>query len=69
MSHSGPILIVDDEASIRKSLEGVLSDEGYSCALASDGADALARLNRFIRRWCFSTSGCRGWTGSRRFGA
>ena len=44
MAHPGPILIVDDEASIRKSLEGVLGDEGYSCALASDGADALARL-------------------------
>jgi UDP-3-O-[3-hydroxymyristoyl] N-acetylglucosamine deacetylase len=40
----GPILIVDDEASIRKSLEGVLNDEGYSCALASDGADALSRM-------------------------
>jgi len=44
MAHLGPILIVDDEASIRKSLEGVLSDEGYSCALADDGADALSRL-------------------------
>src|SRR5512141_2937713 len=44
MRHPGPILIVDDEASIRKSLEGVLSDEGYSCALACDGADALAQL-------------------------
>jgi len=44
MGHPGPILIVDDEASIRKSLEGVLSDEGYSCALASDGADALIQL-------------------------
>jgi UDP-3-O-acyl N-acetylglucosamine deacetylase len=44
MPHPGPILIVDDEASIRKSLEGVLSDEGYSCAVASDGADALSRL-------------------------
>ena len=44
MAHPGPILIVDDEASIRKSLEGVLGDEGYSCALASDGADALVQL-------------------------
>jgi len=44
MPHPGPILIVDDEANIRKSLEGVLSDEGYSCTLASDGADALAQL-------------------------
>ena len=44
MRHTGPILIVDDEASIRKSLEGVLGDEGYSCASASDGAEALAKL-------------------------
>lgn len=44
MAHPGPILIVDDEASIRKSLEGVLGDEGYSCALASNGADALSQL-------------------------
>jgi UDP-3-O-acyl N-acetylglucosamine deacetylase len=44
MSQPGPILIVDDEANIRKSLEGVLSDEGYSCALAGDGADALSQL-------------------------
>jgi len=44
MGQPGPILIVDDEASIRKSLEGVLNDEGYSCALASDGADALSQL-------------------------
>jgi UDP-3-O-acyl N-acetylglucosamine deacetylase len=44
MGHPGPILIVDDEVSIRKSLEGVLNDEGYSCALASDGADALSQL-------------------------
>ncbi len=44
MAHPGPILIVDDEASIRKSLAGVLRDEGYSCVLASDGADALSQL-------------------------
>ncbi|NJD61145.1 MAG: UDP-3-O-[3-hydroxymyristoyl] N-acetylglucosamine deacetylase [Deltaproteobacteria bacterium] len=44
MSPLGPILIVDDEASIRQSLAGVLADEGYSCALAKDGADALSQL-------------------------
>jgi len=44
MPDPGPILIVDDEANIRQSLEGVLTDEGYTCALAKDGADALAQL-------------------------
>ncbi len=44
----GPILIVDDEANIRKALEGVLGDEGYSCETAGDGAEALSRL-RTIR--------------------
>ncbi|HEY5995400.1 MAG TPA: UDP-3-O-acyl-N-acetylglucosamine deacetylase [Candidatus Deferrimicrobiaceae bacterium] len=42
MTQAGPILIVDDEASIRKSLEGVLSDEGFPCILAADGAEALS---------------------------
>jgi len=44
MSLPGPILIVDDEASIRQSLDGVLSDEGYSCIHAGDGADALEKI-------------------------
>ncbi|MBI5905139.1 MAG: DNA-binding response regulator, partial [Deltaproteobacteria bacterium] len=44
MTDRGTILVFDDEASIRKSLEGVLGDEGYSCALAVDGADALWKL-------------------------
>ena len=44
MARTGPILIVDDEAGIRQSLEGVLTDEGYSCVHAKDGADALSQL-------------------------
>ena len=40
----GPILIVDDETSIRQSLDGVLSDEGYSCIHACDGTDALEKI-------------------------
>lgn len=35
------ILIVDDEESIRTSLSGVLSDEGYTVFSAADGAEAL----------------------------
>lgn len=44
MSKLGTILVVDDEESIRKSLHGVLGDEGYVPVLAEDGADALSKL-------------------------
>lgn len=44
MPEPGPILIVDDEESIRKSLSEVLSDDGYTAVLATDGADALSKL-------------------------
>jgi two-component system nitrogen regulation response regulator NtrX len=38
------ILIVDDEESIRRSLEGILSDEGFETGAAADGASALTAL-------------------------
>jgi two-component system nitrogen regulation response regulator NtrX len=38
------VLIVDDEASIRRSLAGILSDEGYRTAEAPDGDAALAEM-------------------------
>ena len=31
------VLIIDDEASIRKSLTGALSDEGYRVGVAASG--------------------------------
>ena len=34
------MLVVDDEAAIRRSLSGILTDEGYEAALAEDGLDA-----------------------------
>lgn len=40
----GVILVVDDEADIRRSLEGVLSDEGFSVVGVEDGQKALACL-------------------------
>ncbi len=36
------VLVVDDEAQIRKSLKGVLSDEGYRVVMAEDGPNALS---------------------------
>ena len=38
------ILIVDDEDSIRRSLAGILSDEGFAARTANDGTQALAQL-------------------------
>jgi two-component system nitrogen regulation response regulator NtrX len=38
------ILIVDDEESIRRSLAGILSDEGFETEMVNDGAQALACL-------------------------
>jgi len=40
------ILIVDDEESIRRSLEGILCDEGFETRLAEGGDAALAALAR-----------------------
>lgn len=42
----GHILIVDDEDSIRHSLQGILQDEGFTTTQASDGDEALAILHR-----------------------
>jgi two-component system nitrogen regulation response regulator NtrX len=38
------ILIVDDEQGIRKSLAGLLSDEGYEASVSGDGEAALAAV-------------------------
>jgi two-component system response regulator PilR (NtrC family) len=42
---SAKILVVDDEKSIRDSLNMVLSDEGYEVKSAADGAEALTLIN------------------------
>jgi two-component system, NtrC family, nitrogen regulation response regulator NtrX len=43
---SSRILVVDDEASILKSLSGVLQDEGYGVLLASSGKEAIEQIQR-----------------------
>jgi two-component system nitrogen regulation response regulator NtrX len=40
------ILIVDDEESIRRSLGGILSDEGFDTASEADGDEAVATIER-----------------------
>src|SRR5262245_9680008 len=38
------ILIVDDDPDIRETMGLILEDEGFEVSLASDGAEALAKL-------------------------
>lgn len=40
------VLVVDDEASVRSSIAGVLGDEGYKVTTVGDGAAALDHLSR-----------------------
>src|SRR5690349_11355388 len=44
-AHSGSILIIDDEAAIRESLETLLEFEGYGVQSAETAAEGLARLS------------------------
>jgi UDP-3-O-[3-hydroxymyristoyl] N-acetylglucosamine deacetylase len=44
-THRGKILIVDDEASIRRTLDGVFKDEGFETIHAEDGQIALRILS------------------------
>jgi two-component system nitrogen regulation response regulator NtrX len=42
--NSDAVLIIDDEAGIRTSLQGILEDEGYAVTLAESGEAGLGRL-------------------------
>ena len=43
-SPKGKILVIDDEADIRESLDALLSLEGYEVDLAANGTDGTKRL-------------------------
>ena len=43
MTTTSTILIVDDQITMRESLEGVLSNQGYHLAFAEDGPEALRK--------------------------
>jgi two-component system chemotaxis response regulator CheY len=44
MGDARPILVVDDDDSIRELIEMALVDEGYAVALATNGQEALDKL-------------------------
>jgi len=43
---TGTILVVDDEENAREGLSKILSKEGYSVEVASDGKEAIDRLKK-----------------------
>lgn len=53
LKRSTKILIVDDEAPIRKVLGQTLSDEGYEVSVASDGLSGLKAINEFAPHLVF----------------
>lgn len=58
------ILIVEDEAAIRRVLSKILSEENenYQVEEAEDGLQALEKSKLPTMIWCFVTSKCQKWT-------
>src|SRR5690606_11240758 len=56
-------LIVDDEPNIRNSLEGVLSDEGWSVVQAKNGREGLQKLIRHRPDFVLLDVWMQGWDG------
>jgi len=48
MDHQSTILIVDDEAIGRETLEALLFAQGYNLAFAEDGPEALAKASELL---------------------
>jgi CheY-like chemotaxis protein len=46
------VLVVDDDQDIRETLGMVLGNQGYTVAVAADGAEALERLHKMSPRPC-----------------
>jgi CheY-like chemotaxis protein len=45
----GPLLVVEDDRAIREALRGILQTEGYQVEVASNGREALDRLEGGLR--------------------
>lgn len=48
--YNEPILVVDDDPAVLDTVSAILEDEGYVVAQATNGAEALARLEDFRPR-------------------
>jgi CheY-like chemotaxis protein len=44
VAETGPVLVIEDDATIAGIVAGVLGDEGYQVVVARDGVEALERI-------------------------
>ena len=63
------VLLVDDDAPIRRMLERTLAAEGYDVSAAADGGSALAQVERSMPDVIVLDVAMPGSTGSRSRGA
>lgn len=63
MSQEGPILLVEDDESIREFIEMALTDEGFAVETASDGVAGLAVASRIKPRLILLDMRMRGLDG------
>jgi CheY-like chemotaxis protein len=50
VADGGPVLVVDDDASIRAAVRDVLESAGIAVETAANGADALEKVSRHLPR-------------------
>ena len=62
-SHSGTVLVVDDDAAVRNSLKFALELEGLTVRAFAGAADLLAATDLDLGAVWWSTTTCRLWTG------
>lgn len=60
---NGLVLVVDDEESIRRTLSGVLQDEGFTTITASNGVDTCEKIREFCPDVVFLDIWMPGWDG------
>ena len=53
-------MIVDDEINVLRSLEGILSDEGFGVICAESGSKAIEKIKEVIPDLVFPIYGCPG---------
>ncbi|MGQ9538553.1 MAG: response regulator [Candidatus Bathycorpusculaceae bacterium] len=63
MRKKASILLIDDDAAIRKTLSNILEEEGYSVEAVESGEKVIKLSNERFFNMALTTFGCRMWKG------